>query len=78
LEVLPIEFQKLIDKQAGTAFIYSNVVKIGIELFSMVLLENGYLEFDENNVYNIKNNTLDAITGLTFENFIKKFNVIAD
>ena len=69
-----INLEKLIDKQAGTAFIYSNVVKIGIELFSMVLLENGYLEFDETNVYNIKNNTLDAITGLTFENFIKKFN----
>lgn len=35
-------------KKAKTAFIYSNLVKIGIELFGQVLLQNGYLEYQEN------------------------------
>ena len=31
-----------------TAFIYSNLVKVGIELFQEILLQNGYLEYQEN------------------------------
>jgi superfamily II DNA or RNA helicase len=42
----------------GILFIYSNLVKVGIELFQEVLQRNGYLEFQENaNNYNIKKDT---------------------
>lgn len=34
-------------KGAQTAFIYSNLVKVGIDLFKLVLLQNGYCEYDE-------------------------------
>lgn len=35
-------------KGVKTAFIYSNLVKYGINMFKQVLLQNGYLEFKEN------------------------------
>ena len=62
------------DKGAGTAFIYSNLVRAGgMELFAECLKENGYLEYNENfNEYNIQDNTIDAITGKTYSEFKKK------
>lgn len=45
-------------KGLKTAFIYSNLVKVGIKLFQTVMLHNGYLEYNEDNVYDIKSNTL--------------------
>jgi hypothetical protein len=46
-------------KGAKTAFIYSNLVKVGIELFEQVLIQNGYLEFQENQSnYQILPNTV--------------------
>ena len=57
-------------KEARTAFVYSNLVKSGIELFEQVLLQNGCLEWNEANSYNIGDNTLDAITGMTYKQFI--------
>lgn len=54
-------------KGARTAFVYSNLVKVGIELFEEILLVNGYLEFDENpNNYKIKANTRCYFCGKTF------------
>jgi len=42
----------------GLMFVYSNLVKVGIEVFQEVLQKNGYLEYQENtNSYSIKNNT---------------------
>jgi hypothetical protein len=40
----------LIDSKTGsvTAFIYSNLVVVGVEVFQEVLLMNGYLEYNEN------------------------------
>ena len=35
-------------KGSHTAFIYSNLVKVGIDLFKQVLLQNGYIEYGEN------------------------------
>jgi len=32
---------------AKTAFVYSNLVKVGIEVFQEILLQNGYLEYQE-------------------------------
>lgn len=54
---------------SGTAFIYFNLVKVGIDLFTEVLQMNGYLEYNEDGNYNINDNTVDAITGLTFKEF---------
>lgn len=61
---------KLVNQNAGTVFFYFNLVKVGVDLFTEVLDANGYLEYNENNNYNITDDTLDAVTGLTY----KKFN----
>jgi superfamily II DNA or RNA helicase len=46
-------------KGARTSFVYSNLVKVGIEIFKEVLLQNGYLEYDENSSnYKISNDTI--------------------
>jgi len=65
------------DKEAGTAFIYSNLVKAGgIELFAEALIVNGYLEYQENfKDYDIKDNTKDYLTGKPYSEF-KKNNII--
>lgn len=66
-------YQCLIDiKGAGTRFIYSNLVKFGIELFQEVLKQNGYLEYDESNSYQINNNTICYHCGINKQNHIKK------
>lgn len=54
-----------------TAFVYSNLVKSGIELFEQVLIQNGCLEWNENGNYQINDDTRDAITGLPYKDFIK-------
>ena len=56
-----------------TAFIYSNLVKVGVDLFKNILLENGYLEYDEKNSYQINNNTVDHKYGISFNDFKKKY-----
>ena len=70
---------KLIEKKkgSGTAFVYSNLVKAGgIELFAETLIQNGYLEYREDNNYDIKDNTIDYKTGLTSLEYKKqKFNL---
>ena len=54
-------------KNPRTAFVYSNLVKVGIELFQEVLLQNGYLEYDENNTnYKIRNDTRCYYCGNTY------------
>lgn len=43
---------------AGLLFVYSNLVRSGIELFRQVMLQNGYLEYEEDaNNYTIKPDT---------------------
>lgn len=55
-------------KGPRTAFIYSNLVKSGIELFQEVLLMNGYLEYDEHpENYKIKPTTRCYFCGKTFD-----------
>ncbi len=67
------QLNKLVDgdKGAGTAFIYSNLVKAGgMELFAEALKMNGYLEYNEDsNQYNISDNTIDSRTGIEFSKF---------
>jgi hypothetical protein len=61
------------DKSAGTAFIYSNLVKAGgIEMFAETLVQNGYLEYQENyKDYNFQDNTLDYLSGKPYKEFKK-------
>lgn len=55
-------------KGARTAFVYCNLVKTGIELFTEVLKVNGYLEYDENpKNYNIGEDTLCYFCGNTYK-----------
>ena len=50
--------EDLFTKEPCTGFVYSNLVKIGIDIFESVLLKNGFLEYNENNqAYNIQDNT---------------------
>jgi hypothetical protein len=55
-------------KGPKTAFIYSNLVKVGIDIFQEILLQNGYLEYqvDENN-YRIQKDTICYFCGKTYE-----------
>lgn len=59
-------------KGSKTVFVYSNLVKVGIEVFQEILLQNGYLEFDEEQNYDIQDDTIDYKTGITYEEFKKK------
>jgi hypothetical protein len=65
---------KLTNKTIGTSFIYSNLVRAGgMELFAESLLVNGYLEYNENPAsYDIKDETIDYMTGLSYAEFKKK------
>jgi hypothetical protein len=83
LKYFSIKFYKLIrrlgkmiegKKEPGTSFIYSNLVKAGgMELFAECLIQNGYIEYQEDSRnYDIKDETIDYKTGLTFSDFKKK------
>jgi uncharacterized protein YnzC (UPF0291/DUF896 family) len=53
-------------KGAKTAFIYSNLVKVGIDIFAQILLQNGYLEYQEDmNSYQITSETICYYCGIT-------------
>ncbi|VVU95170.1 hypothetical protein CPAV1605_895 [seawater metagenome] len=59
-------------KGPGIAFIYSNLVKVGIDMFQEILIQNGYLEYEEDkNNYDIKENTIDYRTGMTLADYKK-------
>ena len=68
--------EQLVENKKGSsiAFIYSNFVNAGgIHLMAETLIQNGYLEYQNNfNNYDIKEDTLDYKTGLTFTEFKKK------
>jgi hypothetical protein len=61
-------------KGSFTGFVYSNLVKAGgMELFAEALQSNGYLEYNEDSRnYDIKDDTLDYKTGLTYSEFNKR------
>jgi superfamily II DNA or RNA helicase len=59
-------------KGAKTAFIYSNLVKVGIEVFQEILLQNGYLEYQEDKGnYQINDDTLCYYCGKPHKNHDK-------
>jgi superfamily II DNA or RNA helicase len=56
-------------KGTSVSFVYSNLVIIGIELFKEVLLQNGYLEYDDNpNNYKILPETICYYCGNSLKN----------
>jgi len=63
-------------KGARTAFVYSNLVKVGIELFKEVLNANGYLEYNENLVYKISDNTKCYFCGFSSKEHLNKLYYI--
>jgi hypothetical protein len=75
--------QKLVFGEKGpkTAFIYSNLVKVGIEMFQEVLLQNGCLEYqeDEQN-YQISSDTICYYCGKKYSdhNSINRKNINSD
>jgi len=66
-----IKINKLIYGKKGvkTAFVYSNLVKVGIELFQEILQQNGYLEFQKDfNSLQITDETICYFCGNTHKN----------
>ena len=57
----------------GTAFIYSNLVQVGVKLFEEVLLANGYIEYLENSNYIFNKETLHYKYNITYEKFQEKY-----
>lgn len=54
--------------ESRTGFIYSNLVKTGIEIFQEILNINGFLSYEENkNNYQIKDNTKCYYCGRTYK-----------
>lgn len=55
--------QNLVEGKKGprTAFIYSNLVRIGINMFKQVLLQNGYIEFIDTKEKTISRATDDTV-----------------
>jgi len=77
LKIFSIKFYKCLKKLSRlvvgkkgvkTAFIYSNLVRIGIDLFQEILLQNGYLMYQEDTEnYVYENNTICYFCGKTYE-----------
>jgi superfamily II DNA or RNA helicase len=62
-------FSKDKNSDSRTGFVYSNLVKIGIEIFQEVLIQNGFLQYDENlNNYQVKENTVCYYCGVNHKN----------
>lgn len=62
-------------KGVGTAFIYSNLVRVGISLFAETLIQNGYLEYQENSSnYQINQNTICYFCGKPYSYHISDMN----
>jgi len=72
--IIPASTKNIKPNGVGTAFVYSNLVKIGIELFEQVLLANGCLEYREDGIYNLYENTRDYLTGMSYKDF-KELNI---
>jgi hypothetical protein len=64
-----IKLDKLVEgkKGAKTVFVYSNLVRVGINIFQEILLQNGYLEFNESSNYKLNSNTKCYLCGSSYE-----------
>lgn len=56
-------------REPGLVFVYSNLVKVGIEVFQQILLKNGYLEYQESLTnYHLRNDTRCYFCEYTYGN----------
>ncbi len=59
-------------KGPKTAFVYSNLVKVGIEIFQEILVQNGYLEYQEDSSnYQLSDDTICYYCGKTYGHHLK-------
>jgi hypothetical protein len=64
-------------RESRTGFVYSNLVKIGIEIFQEALIQNGYLEYDENiSNYHINDNTICYFCGINHKSHNKNLSSV--
>jgi len=65
----------MVDGKEGskTCFVYSNLVKVGIDLFEEVLKANGYLEYRDDGLYALTDSIREYRTGLLYGEFIRKY-----
>jgi superfamily II DNA or RNA helicase len=70
-----INVNNLVEGKEGskTSFVFSNLVKVGIDLFQEVLKANGYLEFKDDGLYALTDSIREYKTGLLYGEFKKKF-----
>jgi DNA polymerase III delta prime subunit len=50
-------------KGPRNVFVYSNLVKVGVEIFEQILIQNGYLAYQENEIYQIQSDTVCYFCG---------------
>nr|QFG73572.1 MAG: hypothetical protein [Megaviridae environmental sample] len=62
------------DLSEGTAFVYSSLVRVGVHQFVHVLLENGYLEYQESENYILGDDTLHYTGKIRYGKFKQKYN----
>ena len=58
---------------AATSFVYANLRTVGIDIFDEILVMNGFLRYKESGDYEIKDNTIDYLHGLTYVEFRMKY-----
>jgi len=70
-----ININNMVEGKEGskTCFVYSNLVKVGIDLFEEILKANGYLEFRDDGLYAITDSVREYKTGMLYGEFKKKF-----
>jgi len=70
-----ININNMVEGKEGskTCFVYSNLVKVGIDLFQEILKANGYLEFRDDGLYALTDSVREYKTGLLFGDFKKKY-----
>ena len=70
-----MNINNMVDGKEGskTCFVYSNLVKVGIDLFEEVLKANGYLEYRDDGLYPITDSIKEYRTGIKYVDFKKKY-----
>ena len=70
-----ININNMVEGKEGskTQFVYSNLVKVGIDLFQEILKINGYLEFRDDGLYALTDSIRDYKTGILYGDYKKKF-----
>jgi hypothetical protein len=64
-------------KEGGPIFIYiEDIVGVGLNMVQQLLIQNGFLEYMSDTQKNYNDETIDAITGIAFAQYKKKYKSI--